>query len=72
MKLLPCKNSNSPKLQEHTSDIRVKFRLVSHGIKILPYIGCHRSYPDVEFLHQYTIKLHTCMQRINIYNNSHR
>lgn len=41
-------------IQKHAFDIRDTFLLVVHGIKIPKYIGCHRSYPNVEFLHEYT------------------
>lgn len=55
-------------IQKHAFDVRDTFLLVVHGIKIPQHIGCHRSYPNVEFLHEYT----QVRNKKTIYHKSHR
>lgn len=50
-------------IQEHPSDFRETFSSAFRNIWFYPYI---KFFPDVEFLHDCTVSLHTGMQRIKI------
>lgn len=59
-------------IQEHASDFRETFNSAFRNIWFHSYI---KFFPDVEFLHDCTVSLHTGIQRIkickNMYTTSH-